>query len=97
LSDASTEDLNTIRVILEWGRCRKLCELDEFTNPKDKGPIHERAMNKGNESAAILGEPRPSHKADLYEFEPDDNLDSLMFVFRYAPEGELLVMLVTVG
>ncbi|KDN34300.1 hypothetical protein RSAG8_12594, partial [Rhizoctonia solani AG-8 WAC10335] len=86
-------DLNTIKVVVEWGRSkvRELSpeDLDQatFIPPPDRGPVHESTVNRLNYSAAILGSPvasKPSSRAYTYTFRRDTELERFTFIFHYA-------------
>ncbi|CAE6465070.1 unnamed protein product [Rhizoctonia solani] len=85
------EDLNTIRVVLEWGRSTQpqkkkgRARRPKFSCPKAKGPIHERHVKKGNFGSAGLGKPTPSDiTPEVHPFEPESSIPPATFIFRYA-------------
>ncbi|CUA73669.1 hypothetical protein RSOLAG22IIIB_01196 [Rhizoctonia solani] len=86
-------DLNTIKVVVEWGRSkiRELSpeDLDQarFIPPPERGLVHESAVKHMNYSAAILGSPvasNTSSHAYTYTFRRETNLERLTFIFHYG-------------
>ncbi|EUC65546.1 hypothetical protein RSOL_447630 [Rhizoctonia solani AG-3 Rhs1AP] len=86
-------NLNTIKVVVEWGRSkvRELSpeDLDQatFIPPPDRGLVHESAVKHLNYSAAILGDPvisKASPHAYTYTFRREKEMERFTFIFRYA-------------
>lgn len=82
------EELNTIRVELEWGFAHKQGVLKDFTDPGVRDPIYEKAIKKGNTSSATLGDPVASNISYDYTFQPAQKTQSLTFLFHYASKGK---------
>ncbi|KAG8721677.1 hypothetical protein FRC08_011086 [Ceratobasidium sp. 394] len=88
--DGPRDDLNVIRLTFRWGFAGQTKIRTSFPLPKENGPIHEKAAKKGHTGSAglgsttsIKGQPRSC------PFEPDPELDPVVFIFRYAPEDWL--------
>ncbi|KAF8599289.1 hypothetical protein BDV93DRAFT_609403 [Ceratobasidium sp. AG-I] len=84
------EDLNTIRLELEWGKTVKTTILKPI-KPLETKPIHERMANKGHSGSAELAPPtnRPRTIKCNFSFTPRPHLQPLVFIFRYASEDWL--------
>ncbi|QRV76797.1 hypothetical protein RhiJN_04812 [Ceratobasidium sp. AG-Ba] len=54
-SKEKKQDLNSIRVKLQWGSAGESRLRTQFNVPKENGPIHEKAAKKGHTGAAGLG------------------------------------------
>ncbi|CAE6417021.1 unnamed protein product [Rhizoctonia solani] len=87
------QDLNTIRVVVEWGsappgsRSRQARLVPRKWNPLKARPSETKL---GNTSAVILEDPAPfengTPERPLFRRVPDSELPSFTFTFRYAPE-----------
>ncbi|KAG9093738.1 hypothetical protein FS749_013832 [Ceratobasidium sp. UAMH 11750] len=84
------EDLNVIRLTFRWGFAGQTKIRTSFPLPKENGPIHEKAAKKGHTGSAGLGSITSiKHQPRSCAFEPDPELDPVVFIFRYAPEDWL--------
>ncbi|KAG8688389.1 hypothetical protein FRC11_005502 [Ceratobasidium sp. 423] len=84
------KDLNTIKLIFDWGREGKPKPPRSFYDPRELGPIHEKAAKKGHSGAAKLGKTitvRPN--SSTIPFTGSENIKPVTFVFCYAPEDWL--------
>ncbi|KAG8771469.1 hypothetical protein FRC12_003594 [Ceratobasidium sp. 428] len=85
---SAQKDLNTIRVTFEWGKVGASQPQTNFWVPNENGPIHEKVAKKGHSGSTGLGGASALHRPPtVVSFEPTHDIQPLVFVFRYAPEG----------
>ncbi|KAB5593014.1 hypothetical protein CTheo_3568 [Ceratobasidium theobromae] len=89
LTGATLNELNTIRVELQWGHCGIAVPATAFTNPKDIGPIHEKAAKKGHAGSAELGKSVVVPKTCGAVFTPEPSMRRRSFIFHYGSEDWL--------
>jgi hypothetical protein len=87
------KELNTIRVLLQWGHVGAAKRRTYFLVPKENGPIHEKAAKKGHAGSAGLGSTVAIDLQPIQcDFTPEPTLEPLVFIFRYASLGEQKVL-----
>jgi hypothetical protein len=92
LGKAPLDNLNTIRVEFIWGRRGISKPGSHFINPKDIGPIHERAAKKGHAGSAGLGKTVTAPPVYQAKFDPEPNIKPRTFIFRYGSQGMWLAV-----
>ncbi|KAF8599290.1 hypothetical protein BDV93DRAFT_526234 [Ceratobasidium sp. AG-I] len=89
LSCEAQEDLNTIKVVFQWGHAgRRLSQARYLTVPDTK-PLHEKMAKKGHSGSAELGELTQGERKNWAKFKADPSFQPLTFVFRYASQDWL--------
>ncbi|QRV76795.1 hypothetical protein RhiJN_04810 [Ceratobasidium sp. AG-Ba] len=89
-SKGTPEDLNSIKLVFEWGKAGNAKLMTVFPQIKENGPIHEKAAKKGHTGSVGLGEVTSvNHDITSSTFDPTNTMDSVLFVFRYGPEDWL--------
>ncbi|CAE6454447.1 unnamed protein product [Rhizoctonia solani] len=86
----AVEDLGTIRLKIEWGKCvqKDKRTLRRFTDPKP-GPVHEKLAKRGFWDSAGLGQTAEVHLPAFGKFIRKEEASCGNFVFRYASEDSL--------
>ncbi|KAG8703956.1 hypothetical protein FRC11_010321 [Ceratobasidium sp. 423] len=91
LDSSLLESLNTIKLKFDWGRSGRLSRAKFRSDQElEVGPIHEKVAKKGHSDSAKLGKTittLPVLKG--YSFTACEEIDSVTFVFRYAPNDWL--------
>ncbi|CAE6436446.1 unnamed protein product [Rhizoctonia solani] len=84
------KNLNTIKLIFDWGQKGKGKPRERFHVPQELGPIHEKAAKKGHSGAAKLGQTiNVSNTCREVSFKGSKMIKPITFVFCYAPEDWL--------
>ncbi|CAE7118050.1 unnamed protein product [Rhizoctonia solani] len=83
------QNLNTIKLIFEWGQRRELLSTHRFEVPAEIGPIHEKAAKKSHSGAAKLGKTISVATSTTVAFTTLTTVKPITFMFCYAPEGWL--------
>ncbi|KAG8690668.1 hypothetical protein FRC09_011896 [Ceratobasidium sp. 395] len=88
-SDPRLQELNTIRLVLDWVYVTEERHYSQPAAPPKLGPIHERAAKKAHGDAAGLGESRPAPPRQWYNTQ-SIGMKKTVLVFHYAPQDWLM-------
>ncbi|CAE6444839.1 unnamed protein product [Rhizoctonia solani] len=89
LDPSLLNSLNTIKLVVDWGRRVSSAPRKSFHVPQEIGPVHEKSVKKGHSGAAKLGTVIPIPASNGITFTASSEIEPVTFMFCYAPEGWL--------